>query len=189
VVSAQTVAIGRGFSLVAWSGPSGIPAADAAASLGGALRGLYVWSSAAQQFASFHPDLPSGLTEPVTLNNGDGVWLDLRESATWEIPAATGMVGGLVTLGPLCPVQFEEQVCPDSPYEASLVVLDADGNKAAEGRSGPDGRYHIALAAGDYTIVPQSPVGLPLPVAGPFTITVAEGRWTSADIAFDSGIR
>ena len=132
-----------------------------------ALRGLYVWSNAAQRFTSFHPDLPSGLAEPVILRSGDGVWLDLREPASWVIPAATGMVGGLVTLGPICPVQRADQSCPDAPYEASLVVQDVDGVEVAVGRSGTDGRYQIALAAGEYTIVPQSPVGLPLPVAGP----------------------
>jgi len=67
--------------------------------------------------------------------------------------------------------------------------LDADGVAIAEGRSGADGRYRIALAAGAYTIVPQSPVGLPLPIAGPLEVTVVEGRWTAADIVFDSGIR
>ena len=189
VASARLASLGSGFSLVAWSGPSGIPAADAVASLGTALQGLYTWSAGTQRFTSFHPDLPIGLTEPVTLNNGDGVWLDLREPATWSIPAVVGMVGGLVTLGPLCPVQFEGLVCPDAPYEASLVVLDADGVAIAEGRSGADGRYRIALAAGAYTIVPQSPVGLPLPIAGPLEVTVVEGRWTAADIVFDSGIR
>ena len=45
-------AVERGFGLVAWSGPSGIPAADAVASLGTALRGLYVWSNATQRETS-----------------------------------------------------------------------------------------------------------------------------------------
>ena len=138
---------------------------------------------------SFHADLPSGLLAPVTLNNGDGVWLDVAEPVGWSIPAAVGMVGGLVTLGPLCPVQREDQACPDAPYAATLVVLDVDGVAVAEAQSGEDGRYQLALAAGDYTIVPQSPVGLPLPTAGPLDVTVVDGRWTSADIAFDSGIR
>jgi hypothetical protein len=185
----RSLSLARGFNLVAWSGPSGIPAADAAASLGTALRGLYVWSAEAQQFSSFHADLPSGLSAPVTLNNGDGVWLDVAEPVGWSIPRPVGMVGGLVTLGPLCPVQRQDQPCPDAPYAATLVVVDADGNEVAVGESGADGRYRIALAAGDYTIVPQSPVGLPLPTAGPLDVTVVDGRWTSADIAFDSGIR
>lgn len=108
-----------------------------------------------------------------------------RQSAP---PAGSGLEG-VVTLGPLCPVQQLGVPCPDRVYSATLVLL--DGNDAEVGRvtSGADGWYRLAVPAGAYTLVPQSPDGLPLPFAGPIDVTVLAGQYSVVDVSYDSGIR
>ena len=104
------------------------------------------------------------------------------------LPSGSG-IEGVVTLGPLCPVMREGVPCPDRVYAATLVLLDANDNEVDRVTSGADGYYRLAVAPGQYTLVPQSPSGLPLPTAGPIPIEVLAEAWATVDVGYDSGIR
>jgi hypothetical protein len=98
-------------------------------------------------------------------------------------------IQGVVTRGPLCPVQTDIQPCPDEPYRATIVFRDVDGNEVARiASASSDGRYRVALAPGAYTVVPVNPEG-PFPHASPQSATVEAGRFTVVNIVYDTGIR
>jgi hypothetical protein len=127
-------------------------------------------------------------------------------------PAPASGIQGTVTVGPLCPVlppgppypfppfpATQDPLtierpgilpCPDQPYQATLVFLDALGNQAARTTSGADGRYRVVLTPGRYTVVPLPPAeGIPWPRAGSVSVTVPPGVFVAVDIRYDSGIR
>ncbi|HSB91105.1 MAG TPA: hypothetical protein VLD63_13900 [Anaerolineales bacterium] len=105
-------------------------------------------------------------------------------------PSPTGDSGveGHVFIGPMCPVVQVGTDCPDSPYQALLVVEDGRGREVGRTESSADGAYRIPLAAGSYRLVPQ-PGESGLPWAEPIEVAVAEGVWVRVDIRYDSGIR
>jgi hypothetical protein len=100
-------------------------------------------------------------------------------------PTGSG-INGLVTIGPVSPVE-RPGVSNDAPYQATIVVRNADGDSVATVRSGADGRFSVNLAPGTYMLEPQSP-GM-LPVAQPQEVTVAPHRYTEVTVSYDSGIR
>ncbi len=102
-------------------------------------------------------------------------------------PSGDSGIEGTVTIGPTCPVQRIDSPCPDRPYEAIILVLDGDRRQVAEARSGTDGRFRVLVAPGTYTLSPRSRAAYPH--AAEQTVTVADGRITSVQIVFDSGIR
>jgi hypothetical protein len=107
---------------------------------------------------------------------------------TLNTPSADSGIEGLVTIGPMCPVEIEGQPCPDQPYEAPIVVEDAGGDEVARVTSDADGRFRVTLEPGAYTLVPQSPESR-LPYAGEQSTEVVAGEYTQVTIAYDSGIR
>ena len=104
------------------------------------------------------------------------------------LPPGSG-IERVITLGPLCPVMQAGVPCPDRVYAATLALLDASGREVDRVTSGADGHYRLMVAPGQYTLVPQSPPGLPLPFADPIAVDVVAGSWTTLDVAYDSGIR
>ncbi|PZC46186.1 MAG: hypothetical protein DK306_001390 [Chloroflexi bacterium] len=74
----------RGFNLVVWSGAGGIDTADAIASLGDAVVTLLVWDPLSQSFLSFTPGAPYFLNLAGTLFFGEGVWINVTRSITWN---------------------------------------------------------------------------------------------------------
>jgi len=103
-------------------------------------------------------------------------------------PADSG-VRGVVILGPSCPVVQENVPCPDEPFEAEIQVV-APGSRevVATARSGKDGRFVIRLGPGRYVLEGISP-GEAFPFAKPVDVTVRPHAFTSATVAFDTGIR
>ena len=73
------------------------------------------------------------------------------------------------------------------PYAARLVIIDGDGDKVTEVRSGEDGRFEVALPPGEYLIVP-APGGDPFPNGQPVAATVVPGEYTDVVIDYDSGL-
>lgn len=189
VTDARSLELTAGWNLVLWTGPDGTPIAEALTEVAEDLEAAYTYDAATQQYQIYHPDLPSSLNTAATLDDGEGLWLKMRAAATWIQFSPMGTVGGLVTLGPLCPVVREGEPCPDQPYEATLVILNAAGDQVTSVRSGPDGRYRVALTPGTYTIVPQSPPDTSLPAAAPVEVTVVARQWVTVDISYDTGIR
>ena len=103
-------------------------------------------------------------------------------------PAGSG-IEGMVTIGPLCPVQREDLPCPDRPFEATIVIEDQDGNEVARVDSDRDGRFRILLAPGRYSLVPQGPNPRLPPYAEEQQIEVTPDTFTQVTIRYDSGIR
>lgn len=102
-------------------------------------------------------------------------------------PDAPQGVNGMVLLGPQCPVQTQENPCPDLPFEASITVRRVGGGTVGWTRSGEDGRFSIGLRPGQYVLDPES--GDPFPSATPVEVEVTEGTYTDVTIYFDTGIR
>jgi hypothetical protein len=108
-----------------------------------------------------------------------------REAAE---PVDSG-VRGVVILGPSCPVVQEDLLCPDQPFEAKIRVLDpGSSDVVATTSSGKDGRFVVRLAPGRYVLEGVSP-GEAFPFAKPVDVTVRPHAFTTATVAFDTGIR
>lgn len=95
-------------------------------------------------------------------------------------------IRGLVTIGPISPVQRNGEP-NDRPYATTLIVKRPSGTKVAEVTSGADGRFSVNVAPGNYLIEPQS--SRTPPTAQPQPVAIAPHRFTEVRIPFDSGIR
>ena len=116
-------------------------------------------------------------------------------TATPAPPAPTGTppaegesgVRGIVLIGPNCPVVQANSPCPDRPFEATIQLLDEQGDVVDEVRSGADGRFTFIVAPGTYTL--HSPISSSPPSAPDQPVTVEENAFTDVVFTFDSGIR
>ena len=107
-----------------------------------------------------------------------------------EAPPLTSGIEGQVLLGPMCPVVQEGTPCPDKPYQATIVVWNADRTKKVRTfTTAATGRFRVPLPPGDYYIDPQPPDsgGPPTPI--PQTVTVPTDRFVQITVEYDSGIR
>jgi hypothetical protein len=98
----------------------------------------------------------------------------------------TSSVFGVVLAGPKCPVETPDEPCPPRPVDAEIDAHDADGDVVASTRTHANGKYHLSLSPGEYTLVAT---GAGLPVCEPVTATVMTGGAVRADIGCDTGIR
>ena len=109
----------------------------------------------------------------------------------------TSGIEGLVTIGPMCPVEQIDTPCPDQPYQATIVVKDHRGVEVERIESGEDGTFSVALAPSEYTLLSHSYeeggvpyVGEPhVRIASEQQVEVREGLYTHVEVQFDSGIR
>ena len=118
-----------------------------------------------------------------------GLALCLAGCGTSPASSMNSGIQGLVQVGPTCPVQRINSPCPPRPVAATVVVRNAQGAEVKRFQSAGDGSFKVDLAPGSYTLV-GLPIGssfLPRPI--PTTATVAEGRYTTVDVEYDSGIR
>jgi hypothetical protein len=109
------------------------------------------------------------------------------------VPAGAIGVAGRVHAGPTCPVQKvpPDPACADRPVAgAVLVVKNATGAEVARVTSAADGSFSVALAPGDYVLVPQPVTGL-MGTAQPLPLHVqGDGAAPAAlDVVYDTGIR
>lgn len=106
-------------------------------------------------------------------------------------PPATnpGQAGieGQVLIGPACPVARAEVPCPDTPYQATITVLDLNHKPVTTFQSDAQGHFRVALAPGTYILQPESPGALPH--APEQTVVVINEGYTAVTIIYDSGIR
>ena len=96
---------------------------------------------------------------------------------------------GKIHAGPTCPVEREDQPCPDQPVETSLRLVRSDGTVAANGKSDADGKFRFAAPPGKYQLVADygsggGPGGCP-----PVDVVIEPDRYTFADVSCDTGIR
>jgi hypothetical protein len=105
-------------------------------------------------------------------------------------PPGDSGVKGMVTLGPISPVEQVGGPPNERPYVATIDVL-AKGTTTvvASAHSAADGRFTVRLAPGDYTLVPRSPGPAGMPHAAPIDVRVAPHSFIAVTIAYDSGIR
>jgi hypothetical protein len=97
-------------------------------------------------------------------------------------------ITGTVLIGPTCPVETEDEPCPDKPIEAEIRVL-RDDEVVTTVRSGADGRFRVVLDPGDYVLEAVEPNPGSPPSARPLPVTVPEGAFVDVDVLLDSGIR
>ena len=116
----------------------------------------------------------------------------VRESGD-ELPEGSSVVVGLVTAGPVCPVERDppDPACAPRAVEgAVLVVTDSAGREVARVTSAAAGRYEIRLQPGAYEMTPQPVEGL-MGTPGPISLRVTAPSEVPqrVDIAYDTGIR
>ena len=103
-----------------------------------------------------------------------------------------GTITGVVLAGPTCPVVQEppDPACDDRPVAgAEIVVLDARGDEVARARTDDAGAFLVALAAGEYRLVPQPVEGL-LGTPAALAIVVRDHEDSGPlTILYDTGIR
>lgn len=109
-------------------------------------------------------------------------------AATDARPGESG-IAGVVTLGPMCPVQRQDDPCPDQPYSAVITILDANGSVVRQIASDAAGQFAVPLVPGIYTLHPEPPQGNILPRAADQVVTVDPGTFTQVVIPYDTGIR
>ncbi len=83
----REVALAAGFNLVMWTGPDAMPLEEALGGLGSTVRAAFLWDPTTQQFLTWGPDRPAFLNTASEIYYGDGIWLDMRDAATWHQPA------------------------------------------------------------------------------------------------------
>lgn len=99
-------------------------------------------------------------------------------------------IQGQVLRGPTCagPIRIDDP-CPDEPFSATFHVLDSQGNQVTSFYTGEDGCFHVLLAPGEYTIVPDKSAPLMSPGNQRKTVAVKDQELTLVTLVFDTGIR
>lgn len=110
------------------------------------------------------------------------------------VPAgAPTTVTGLVTAGPVCPVERnppDPSCAPRMLASAVIVATDTDGREVARTATAPDGSYLLTIGqTGTFTITAQPVAGL-MRAPAPATVTLAfPGATERIDLTYDTGIR
>ena len=84
----RTISLETGANFAAWTGPDATPVAQAVAGISDVLRAALVWDAQRQVFLRYEPDAPAQLNDPITLDFGDGLWLDLVRPIDWNQPGS-----------------------------------------------------------------------------------------------------
>lgn len=114
----------------------------------------------------------------------------LNLSQRQEVTSATGLTG-TTYIGPVCPTQKIERPdeCSTKPISIEVVIKSSDGkNEVARFTSDSEGKYRVNLVPGTYLLT-QDPSKSTPPTMLEKSVTIEEGKFTAADIFFDSGIR
>jgi hypothetical protein len=111
----------------------------------------------------------------------------------WPSPLGAGQtgIGGVVTAGPVCPVEKipPDPACVPRPVDGAMLVFrDASGTEVARVTTAADGTFFAELPGGFYVVAPQPVKGL-LGTPGPQSVTVADGAAVRLDVSYDTGIR
>jgi hypothetical protein len=159
-------------------------------------NGLLVWrkhpQAGTRNFTAFTDGYHSWVNGPMGLEerlNSERFAWEANPTGLPVVSTGASGVEGVVTLGPTTPVCRVGQSC-SRPVMATVAVRDPAGQQVLLFVSGSDGRFHVALPPGTYTLAP-----LPLqpgslyPRAVPVTIVVTAGGYTQADVTYDTGIR
>ena len=102
-------------------------------------------------------------------------------------PTLDSGIVGKVTIGPMCPVQREDDPCPPQAYQATLTIVTKGGIDLGQIVTAEDGTFKVALQPGEYVLHPESPSVLPFAQEQAFTVLA--GEYTEILVEYDSGIR
>lgn len=102
-------------------------------------------------------------------------------------------VSGLVTAGPVCPVERNppDPSCVPRPVVGAVIeALDAAGNAVARASTATDGSYVLTIGeTGTFAITAQPVAGF-MRAPAPVTVTLAvPGATERVDLEYDTGIR
>ena len=97
-------------------------------------------------------------------------------------------VRGVVTAGPVCPVERipPDPNCADRPIEARVLVTHGGGGVVASGSSGSDGSFEIRVAPGHYEVTATTKFAMR---CDSVAVDVAAGAFTDVTVPCDTGIR
>ena len=104
--------------------------------------------------------------------------------------AQTGTLNGVVTLGPVCPVEPvpADPNCAPKPYSTTVVLTDPSTNKEiARTKSTSAGAYSFVVAPGDYILTAIG--GSMFPRCPSLSATVVKNSSVKVNISCDTGIR
>ena len=96
-------------------------------------------------------------------------------------------VAGVALAGPACPVEREDEPCPDRPWQGAVVAKTLAGAEVARTESNADGRFEMQLPPGEYELIAETEGFLPAPIS--LYVTVVEGHVKQVVLLLDSGIR
>lgn len=97
-------------------------------------------------------------------------------------------IRGQVVVSPASPGPVRPGQATEAPLRASFSVYQ-DEQKVARFQTDDDGRFELALQAGDYTIVPDEGTPVPYATRQETDVTVPEGRYADVTVRLDSGMR
>jgi hypothetical protein len=100
-------------------------------------------------------------------------------------------IAGVVTAGPVCPVEKNppDPACAPRPVDGAVLLFrDKAGTEVTRTATAPDGTFLVELPPGVYIVTPQPAKGL-LGTPGPQSVTVTDGATVRLDLAYDTGIR
>ncbi len=105
-----------------------------------------------------------------------------------------GILDGVMTIGPICPVERIDNPCKPTPQmfaERKVAVFKGDPKILVKTLT-PDanGRFSATLPAGVYYVELVNPVSSPTTVLGvPATVTIQKNSTFRIDISIDTGLR
>jgi hypothetical protein len=105
--------------------------------------------------------------------------------------ASNGVLQGQVTIGPLCPVETEDDPCLPEPslFTSHKLVILSDGKEVQRVDIDGEGNYRTELPPGIYT-VDYTPRDIGIPgLFKPPSAEIREGQTTILNIHIDTGIR
>ena len=96
---------------------------------------------------------------------------------------------GQVFISPVSPFS-KKGVINKVPYEASLIFVSSNNETIRKIQTEEDGRFKVALDAGNYKIIPESITKTgSYPIGEQKDIIIKSGEIAFVEIDFDSGIR
>lgn len=113
------------------------------------------------------------------------VWGSRARGASREGAVDSGIEGHIE----IRPVRSVERpgVPSSAPYQATVTVLDGQGNTVTTFTTDAQGNFRRALPPGTYTLRPESPARYPR--ASTRSVVVAPRAFTRVDIVYGSGRR
>lgn len=127
------------------------------------------------------------MTATVSARTSGGIRYPLVGEDTYT-PGCSGSSGivGRVIIGPLRGVE-RPGMTNYRPYQATVSVLNQNGQTITEFKSDVNGRFQVLLEPGVYILHPESSGSLPYAMEQ--SVTIFRGHFAEVSIPYDSGIR